>query len=76
MDPKKGRRLRKIEVSIDSAPEFDLGTLRQIYSGGGRGLRQGKGRKRHRNRGRRSGGRKLGITRGGSVRKVCKNRQK
>ena len=55
MGPKKGRRVRKIEVNTNSVPEFQLGDM----VAGGRRVRQGKGRKRHRNRGRNPGGRKI-----------------
>ena len=51
MGPKKGRRVRKIEVPTVSVPELSWGTQRQISSGRGRRGRQEKGR-RHKNRGR------------------------
>ena len=53
MGPKKGRRVRKIEVPTDSVLNLSWGRQRQIYSSGGRIGRQEKGR-RHRNRGRMS----------------------
>ena len=49
----------KEEVPTDRIPAFELGTQQQIYSRGGRRRRQEKGRKRHRNRLRRPGGKKL-----------------
>ena len=53
--------MRKIEVPTDSVPEYKLGTLWQIHSGGRRRRRQEKGRKSHKNRGRtRPGGRRPG----------------
>ena len=70
----KGRRVREIDAT-DSPPEFELGTLWQLYSRGRR-LGQEKGRKRHRNRVRRPGGRKLDTARGGSVRKVVQEQTK
>ena len=64
MGPKKGRRVRKIEVPSDSVPQFELGdTVAYIQEGGVGGKKNG--RKRHRNRprrkpgGRRQEGRKL-----------------
>ena len=50
--------MRKIEAPNDSVPECELGTQWHIYDGGKRG-RQEKGRKRHINRERSSGERKL-----------------
>ena len=55
----KGRRVTKIEVPTDSPTEFELVDMADINSGGGRRGRQEKGRKRHRNRGRKSGGKNL-----------------
>ena len=57
MGPKKSRRVRNIDVPTDTLQEFELGDRWwQINSKGGR---QVKVRKRHRNRGRKPGGRKL-----------------
>ena len=58
MSPKKGRRVRKTDVPTDSVPEFELEDTAVIYNGGGKRGRQEKERKRHRNRGRRQGGRR------------------
>ena len=59
MGPKKGRRVRKIEVHTDTHTEFKFGDTIQLlkYRGRRRG-RQEKGRERQRNRGRKPGGRK------------------
>ena len=43
MGPKKGRRMRKIEVPTDSVSEFELETQRQISNGGLRGGRPERG---------------------------------
>ena len=55
----KGKRVKKIEVPTDTLQNLSWETRQQIYSGGGRRRRQEKGRKRHKNRGRKPGGRKL-----------------
>ena len=49
MGPKKGRRVRKIKVSTNSVPKFELGDTAAYIHGGGRRGRQEKGRKSHRN---------------------------
>ena len=59
MGPKKGGRVRKIEVPTDSPTEFKLGdTAADIQRRERRGMQE-KGGKRHRNRGRKPGGWKL-----------------
>ena len=54
MDPKKGRRVRKIKVPTDSVPEFELGyTVTDLQRNHRRG-RQERGRRHsNSNRGRR-----------------------
>ena len=66
MGLKKGRRVRKIEVSTDSVPEFELGTQQQISSRGGRRGRPEIGR-RHNNS-------NIGIWRPGRRKQEQRNR--
>ena len=66
MGPKKGRRVRKIEVPIDSVPEFELG-----HSGGYLVKKGGEGGQREGGGCKEGGGKSGGITlaRGGSCTK-------
>ena len=57
MDPKKGSRVKKIEVPTDTYTEIHLGM--QKYRGGGKRGREERGRQRHKNRVRKPVGRKL-----------------
>ena len=52
MGPKKGRRVRNIEVSTDTPTAFEFEIQWQIYSRGRKRGGKKKRRKRHRNRGR------------------------
>ena len=67
MGPKKGRRMRKIEIPTDTPTEFELGDRAADIQ---------RREKRHRNRGRKPAGRNYTLSTGGNDRKVCKDRPK
>ena len=74
MGPKKCRRVRKIEVHTDSIPEFKLGdTAADIRQR--REEREARERGTETEREGQEGGNRT-LTRGGSCRKACKDRQK
>ena len=74
MGPKKGRRVRKIEVPTDSVPEFELGDTEADIKRR-REEREAREREEHNNRNR---GRRQGITlaRGGTAIKNAQDRNK
>ena len=75
MGPKKGRRVRKIEVPTDSVPKFELWDTAANIQRRREEREAQKERKRHRNRGKDQEGGNYTL-RGGSVTKGSKERQK
>ena len=76
MGPKKGRRVRKIEVPTDTVPEFELGAQQLISSGGGRTGRPEREREGTASATDGRGGKEGGGKSGGSCRKKARNREK
>ena len=73
MDPKKDRRVKKIEVTTDTPTEYELGIQLLTYRGGKENRERGGAETTEGGEGGSHEGENYTLSRGGSGRKACKN---